>query len=284
MADNNKFSELMAETVGGQERSSAKDSVIEQYATAGEDSSFGAGISIEGPTYVAPKQRGKRGNKGNKTAQGTGLSTGGAQRDRHACFGPSCEQKGTNLVSIPHDKGTHFAPMCYDCKETAIKNAKKRGLPVPTSTPMTAQVADMFDVQDRDSEDTVPTDVVRSMPMRERQKKKPSKFKLSSGTGRPGVSIVNAVVQAMDPDKLAGMVGVIGHRIAQIPGEEGVTRDQVDAETVPHPRSVTESPAYKNRALFEANNRRGDQSDKLIERQLFETRGRRGELDFGMTK
>jgi hypothetical protein len=258
MADENKFSELMTETVSGRERVSAKDSIIEQYATAGEDSSFGAGISIEGPTYTAPKQRGKRGNKGNKTAQGTGLATGGAQRDRHACLGTNCEQKGTNLVSIPHDKGTHFAPMCYDCKETAIKNAKKRGLPVPTSTPMTSQVADMFDVQDRDSEDSVPRQVVQSMPMRERGKKTPSKFKSSSGTGRPGVSIVNAVVQAMDPDKTAAMMGVIGHRIAQIPGEDAVTRNQINAETVAHPRSVTESPAYNNRSLFEVKGRRGE--------------------------
>lgn len=265
MADENKFSELMTETVGGRERTSAKDSVIEQYATAGEDSSFGAGISIEGPTYTAPKQRGKRGNRGNRTAQGTGLATGGAQRDRHACLGTNCEQKGTNLVSIPHDKGTHFAPMCYDCKETAIKNAKKRGLPIPTSTPMTSQVADMFDVQDRDSEDSVPRQVVQNIPMRERGKKTPSKFKSSSGTGRPGSHIVNAIVQAMDPDKVAGMLGVMGHRIAQIPGEGAVTRDQLDAETVAHPRSATESPAYKNRALFEV-------------------KGRRGELDSGMVK
>jgi hypothetical protein len=264
MADDNKFSELMSETVGGRERASAQDSVIEQYATAGEDSPFGAGISIEGPTYATPK-RGKRGNKGNKAARGSGLFTGGAQRDRHACLGDKCEQKGTNLVSIPHDGGTHFAPMCYDCKETAIKNAKKRGLPIPTSTPMTSQVADMFDVQDRDSEDSVPRKVVQSMPMRERVKKPPSKFKLSSGTGRPGISIVNAVVEAMDPDKTAAMMGVIGHRIAQIPGEDKVTRDQLDAETVAHPRSATESPAYINRALFEA-------------------KGRRGELDSGMVK
>jgi len=264
MADENKFSELMTETVSGRERVSAKDSIIEQYATAGEDSSFGAGISIEGPTYTAPKQRGKRGNKGNKTAQGTGLATGGAQRDRHACLGTNCEQKGTNLVSIPHDKGTHFAPMCYDCKETAIKNAKKRGLPVPTSTPMTSQVADMFDVQDRDSEDSVPRQVVQSMPMRERVKKTPSKFKSSSGTGRPGVSIVNAIVEAMDPDKAAASPAVIAHRIAQIPGEDQVTPKQLDS-SVPHPLSVTESPAYRNRALFEA-------------------KGRRGELDSGMVK
>jgi hypothetical protein len=264
MADENKFSELMTETVSGRERVSAKDSIIEQYATAGEDSSFGAGISIEGPTYTAPKQRGKRGNKGNKTARGTGLATGGAQRDRHACLGDSCEQKGTNLVSIPHDKGTHFAPMCYDCKETAIKNAKKRGLPVPTSTPMTSQVADMFDVQDRDSEDSVPRQVVQSMPMRERGKKTPSKFKSSSGTGRPGVSIVNAIVSAMDPDKAAASPAVIAHRIAQIPGEDQVTPKQLDL-SVPHPLSVTESPAYRNRALFEA-------------------KGRRGELDSGMVK
>lgn len=264
MADENKFSELMTETVGGRERVSGKDSIIEQYATAGEDSSFGAGISIEGPTYTAPKQRGKRGNKGNKTAQGTGLATGGAQRDRHACFGPSCEQKGTNLVSIPHDKGTHFAPMCYDCKEAAIKNAKKRGLPVPTSTPMTAAVADMFDVQDRDSEDVVPSKVVQALPMRERVKKTPSKFKSSSGTGRQGVSIVNAIVSAMDPDKAAASPAVIAHRIAQIPGEDQVTPKQLDL-AVPHPLSVTESPAYNNRALFEV-------------------KGRRGELDSGMVK
>lgn len=264
MADENKFSELMTETVSGRERVSAKDSIIEQYSTAGEGSSFGAGISIEGPTYTAPKQRGKRGNKGNKTARGTGLATGGAQRDRHACLGTNCEQKGTNLVSIPHDKGTHFAPMCYDCKETAIKNAKKRGLPVPTSTPMTSQVADMFDVQDRDSEDSVPRQVVQSMPMRERVKKTPSKFKSSSGTGRPGVSIVNAIVSAMDPDKAAASPAVIAHRIAQIPGEDQVTPKQLDL-SVPHPLSVTESPAYRNRALFEA-------------------KGRRGELDSGMVK
>lgn len=264
MADDTKFSELMTETVSGRERTSAKDSIIEQYATAG-DSSFGAGVTYEGVDYVAPKQRGKRGNKGNKAAQGTGLATGGAQRDRHACLGTNCEQKGTNLVSIPHDQGTHFAPMCYDCKETAIKNAKKRGLPVPTSTPMTSQVADMFDVQDRDSEDSVPRQVVQSMPMRERAKKTPSKFKSSSGTGRPGVSIVNAIVSAMDPEKTAGMMNVIGHRIAQIPGYDSVTRDQLDAETVAHPRSATESPAYINRALFEA-------------------KGRRGELDSGMVK
>jgi len=230
MADENKFSELMTETVGGRERTSAKDSIIEQYVTSGEDSSFGAGISYEGVDYVAPKQRGKRGNKGNRAAQGTGLATGGAQRDRHACFGTNCEQKGTNLVSIPHDKGTHFAPMCYDCKETAIKNAKKRGLPVPTSTPMTSQVADMFDVQDRDSEDSVPTKVVQSMPMKERVKKAPSKFKSSSGTGRPGSHIVNAVVQAMDPHKTAGI----------------------------DPRVATESPAYKNRNWFEVKGRRGE--------------------------
>jgi hypothetical protein len=61
------------------------------------------------------------------------------------------------------------------------------------------------------------------------------------------------------------MMGVIGHRIAQIPGEDKVTRDQLDAETVAHPRSATESPAYINRALFEA-------------------KGRRGELDSGMVK
>jgi hypothetical protein len=257
MADENKFSELMTETVSGRERVSAKDSIIEQYATAGEDSSFGAGISIEGPTYTAPKQRGKRGNKGNKTAQGTGLATGGAQRDRHACLGTNCEQKGTNLVSIPHDKGTHFAPMCYDCKETAIKNAKKRGLPVPTSTPMTSQVADMFDVQDRDSEDSVPRQVVQSMPMRERVKKTPSKFKSSSGTGRPGVSIVNAVVEAMDPDRVAASLDVMKHRIKGVSGDENTTMEQRDA-VAPHPLSSSVSPAYVNRNLFEVKGRRGE--------------------------
>ena len=254
MADDTKFSELMTETVGGRERTSAKDSIIEQYVTSGDDVSFG----YEGVDYVAPKHRGKRGNKGNRSAQGTGLATGGAQRDRYGCFGDSCEQKGTNLVSIPHDKGTHYAPMCYDCKETAIKNAKKRGLPIPTSNPITKNVADTFDALDRDSEDSVPIKVVQSTPMRERVKKPPSKFKSSSGTGRPGSHIVNAVVKAMDPHKTAGMIDVIGHRIAQLPGEDEVTRGQVDAEAVVHPKAATESPAYKNRAMFEVKGRRGE--------------------------
>ena len=255
MADDTKFSELMTETVGGRERSAKTDSLVEQLSTVG-------GIGFESGSYVTPKQRGKRGNKGNKTAKGTGLATGGAQRDRHACFGTNCEQKGTNLVSIPHDGGTHFAPLCYDCKETAIKNAKKRNLPVPTSTPMTSQVADMFDVQDSDYDDSVHEKLIASSP--DRVKKAPSRFKSSSGTGRPGVSIVNAIVDAMDPERVAASTPVMSHRIRSIPGEDKVTTEQLDA-VPPHPLSISESPAYKNRALFEA-------------------KGRRGELDIGIGK
>lgn len=262
MADNNKFSELMTETVGGQERSNVRDSLVEQIATVG-------GVGFEGGSYVAPKQKGKRGNRGNRAAQGTGLTTGGAQRDRHSCYGTNCEQKGTNLVSIPHEKGTHFAPMCYDCKETAIKNAKKRGLPIPTSTPLTKNVADMFAIQDEDSvefnkEERLPRSfipgdrAVRTAPVSDRDEKKPSRFRSSAGTGKPGVSIVNAVVEAMDPDKVAGMLGVVGHRIAQIPGEDAVTRNQIDAETVAHPRSISESRPYVNRHMFEVKGRRGE--------------------------
>lgn len=269
MADNNKFSELMTETVGGQERSNVRDSLVEQISTVG-------GVSFEGGSYVAPKQRGTRGNKGNRAAQGRGLTTATEQKDRYGCFGNKCEQKGTNLVSIPHDKGTHFVPMCYDCKETAIKNAKKRGLPIPTSTPMTKNVADIFDAQDESSvefnkEERIPRSLtpgdraVRTAPVSDRVEKKQSRFRSSAGTGKPGVSIVNAVVAAMDPDKVAGMLGVMGHRIAQIPGEDSVTREQLDKETVAHPRSATESPAY-------------------INRNLFEVKGRRGELDAGMVK
>ena len=247
MADDTKFSELMTETPGGSRP--ALDSVRETMATVG-------GLGFEGGSYVASKQRGKRGNKGNKTAKGVGLYTAGAQRDRHACLGTKCEQKGTNLVSIPHDGGTHYAPMCYDCKETAIKNAKKRGLPIPTSTSMTSQASRAFDVLDDDYEDSVSEKLIASSP--ERVKKAPSKFKSSSGTGRPGVSIVNAIVDAMDSERVAASTPVMSHRISSIPGEEKVTRDQINAEAVVHPRAATESPAYNNRALFEVKGRRGE--------------------------
>jgi hypothetical protein len=268
VADDTKFSELMTETVGGRERSTQTDSLIEQISTVG-------GVGFESGSYVEPVQRGKRGNKGNKTAKGTGLATGGAQRDRHACFGTKCEQKGTNLVSIPHDGGTHFVPMCYDCKETAIKNAKKRGLPVPTSTNMTSQIADIFDVQDESSvefnkEERIPRSLkpgdrsVRTAPRSDRVEKTQSRFKSSSGTGKPGVSIVNAVVEAMDPERVAATMPVMAHRIKSIPGEEKVTTEQLNASPR-HPLSASESPAYVNRALFEA-------------------KGRRGELDVGLVK
>jgi len=265
MADDTKFSELMTETPGGGRP--VLDSIRETIATVG-------GIGFEVGSY-ARKPRGKRGNKGNKTAKGTGLATGGAQRDRYACFGTSCEQKGTNLVSIPHDKGTHFAPMCYDCKETAIKNAKKRGLPIPTSSPMTKDVADIFDAHEETSaefniEENIPGSLkpgdrsVRLAPRSDRVEKTPSRFKSSSGTGKPGVSIVNAIVDAMDPERVAASTPVMSHRIRSIPGEDKVTTAQLDA-VPPHPLSISESPAYKNRALFEA-------------------KGRRGELDIGIGK
>jgi hypothetical protein len=264
VADDTKFSELMTETVGGRERSTQTDSLIEQISTVG-------GVGFESGSYVEPVQRGKRGNKGNKTAKGTGLATGGAQRDRHACFGTKCEQKGTNLVSIPHDGGTHYAPMCYDCKETAIKNAKKRGLPVPTSTNMTAQVADMFDVQDSDYEESVPNKLVASSP--ERIKRNPSRFKSSSGTGRPGVSIVNAIVDAMDPERVAATIPVMAHRLKNAPGQwenpdgPDYKLGQADpkVDTVPrHPLSISESPAYVNRAVFEVKGRRGELDAGLV--------------------
>ena len=268
MADDTKFSELMTETVGGRERSAKTDSLVEQLSTVG-------GIGFEGGSYVAPKQRGKRGNKGNKSAKGRGLTTATEQRDRYGCFGTGCEQKGTNLVSIPHDQGTHFAPMCYDCKETAVKNAKKRGLPIPTSSPMTKDVADIFDAQDESSvefnkEERIPRSLtpgdrsVRTAPRSDRVEKTPSRFKSSSGTGKPGVSIVNAVVEAMDPDKVAASFDVLKHRIKGVPGDEETTMEQRDA-VAPHPLSASVSPAYVNRSLFEA-------------------RGRRGELDVGLVK
>ena len=268
MADENKFSELMTETVGGRERSAKTDSLVEQLSTVG-------GIGFEGGSYASPKQRGKRGNKGNESAKGRGLTTATEQRDRYGCFGTSCEQKGTNLVSIPHDKGTHYAPMCYDCKETAIKNAKKRGLPVPTSTPLTANIAEMFDTQEEDSvefnkEERIPRSLtpgdrlVRTAPRSDRVEKTPSRFKSSSGTGKPGVSIVNAVVEAMDPERLAGSFDVMKHRIKGVPGDEETTMEQRDA-VEPHPLSASVSPAYVNR-------------------NIFEVKGRRGELDAGLVK
>ena len=278
MADDTKFSELMTETVGGRERSTKTDSLVEQLSTGG-------GITFTGDEYTASKQRGKRGNKGNKTAQGTGLATGGAQRDRHSCFGSNCEQKGTNLVSIPHDKGTHFAPMCYDCKETAIKNAKKRGLPVPTSTPMTSARADMFDVQDRDSEDTVPVSVVKAIPMREKPKKS-SKTKTfrgmkvvqntkSAGTGKPGISSLNALVEFTDPVGAAGSWGAITHRIRQNPGDDIVDATSRDAagEVSPNPFDTSTFGGYKDRHVFELNSRRSKaDGDSILNASLAKVR------------
>jgi hypothetical protein len=158
--------------------------------------------------------------------------------------------------------------MCYDCKETAIKNAKKRGLPVPTSTPMTSQVADIFDVQDESSvefnkEERIPRSLkpgdrsVRTAPRSDRVEKTQSRFKSSSGTGKPGVSIVNAVVEAMDPDRVAASLEVMKHRIKGVSGDENTTMEQRDA-VAPHPLSSSVSPAYVNRNLFEVKGRRGE--------------------------
>jgi hypothetical protein len=150
---------------------------------------------------------------------------------------------------------------------------------------MTSARADMFDVQDRDSEDTVPVSVVKAIPMREKPKKS-SKTKTfrgmkvvqntkSAGTGKPGISSLNALVEFTDPVGAAGSWGAITHRIRQNPGDDIVDATSRDAagEVSPNPFDTSNFGGYKDRHVFELNSRRSKaDGDSVLNARLAKVR------------
>lgn len=261
-------------------------------------------MSLEGPSYAEQyKKENRRGTKGHKGGGSKSILETGAPRESfETCYNDSCDSPAQKYAVIKNEEKTHFAPVCHSCAGKLKRAAAKKGLPIDFGK-ISRVTHPQLQFADQNNEENdlgilgpftsptgkpimhVPKDRYRNDEEAGKiiDKQFPDKrFKSTSGTGKPGSHIVNSIVEAMDPEGLAGLPHVIAHRIAQIPdtnapasikklpsGKEvetasPVTVEQLDSVNA-HPKSATEAPEYVNRALFEV-------------------RGRRGELDLGLGK
>lgn len=261
-------------------------------------------MGLEGPSYAEQyKKENRRGNKGNKGGgRISSRETGVTPEPFETCYNDNCDSPAQKYAVIKNEDKTHFAPVCHSCAGKLKRAAAKKGLPIDfgkisrvnhpqfkladqTNEENTLGIPGPFTASDGKPIMHVPKDRYQNdeEAVKFIDKYAPDKkFKSTSGTGKPGSHIVNSIVEAMDPEGMAGLPHVIAHRIAQIPntnapdsttslpsGKEVETMSPVTVEQLnsvnAHPKSATEAPEYLNRALFEV-------------------RGRRGELDLGLGK
>jgi hypothetical protein len=254
-------------------------------------------MSLEGPSYAQQyKKENRRGTKGNKGGRRiSSRETGVAPEPFETCYNDSCDSPAQKYAVIKNEEKTHFAPVCHSCAGKLKRAAVKKGLPIDFGK-ISRVNHPQFKLADQTAEENdlgilgpftsptgkpimhVPKDRYRNDEEAGKfidEQAPDKKFKSTSGTGKPGSHILNSIVEAMDPEGIAGLPHVIAHRIAQIPdtnapdstkklpsGKEveiasPVTIEQLDSVPA-HPKSATEAPEYVNRALFEVRGRRGE--------------------------